>query len=89
MIEHTIQIQNKMGLHARPAARIVKVISKFSSSILFTKDGMTINAKSILGLMSLAAERGSKILMKIEGKDENEALESILDLFQQIFDEDK
>ncbi|MCP4728019.1 MAG: HPr family phosphocarrier protein [bacterium] len=88
MIEHTIQIQNKMGLHARPAARMVKITSKFSSRILFTKDGMTINAKSILGVMSLAAERGSKILIKIDGDDEKEALDRILELFQQIYDDD-
>ena len=88
MIEDTIQIQNQTGLHARPAAKMVKVISKYSSKIEFTKDDMTINAKSILGLMSLAAERGSKIHIRIHGEDEKEAMESILNLFKQFHDEE-
>ncbi len=88
MVEKNIQIMNQMGLHARPAAKIVKLTSQFKSQIKATKDGFTINAKSILGLMSLAAERGSIISLHIDGEDEEKAMMAIVNLFEEIFNEE-
>ena len=88
MIEETLQIKNKHGLHARPAAHLVKIAGKFTSEIKIFKDGLEINAKSIMGVMMLAAEPGSEVLVQDDGMDEGEALAEIEDLFEKKFYED-
>ena len=88
-IEKSIQITNKHGLHARPAAHLVKVAGKFQSEIKILKDGLEVNGKSIMGVMMLAAEPGSELLFHIEGVDENEAFNAILELINRNFDEDQ
>ena len=88
MIEKTVMINNKNGLHARPAAQLVKIASKFKSDILLIKDGMEINGKSIMGVMMLAAEVGSSLTVKANGTDEEEALEAIIDLIENNFGEE-
>ena len=88
MIEETIKIQNKYGLHARPAAHLVKVAGQFNSDIKITKDGLEVNGKSIMGVMMLAAEPGSEITFRIEGEDEAEALKSIKELIAMNFHEE-
>ncbi|MDF1545846.1 MAG: HPr family phosphocarrier protein [bacterium] len=77
MITTTVTIINKLGLHARPSAMLVTTASKFKSEIYFTKEGLRVNGKSIMGVMMLAAEHGANLLVEADGPDENEALEAI------------
>ncbi|NWG27822.1 MAG: HPr family phosphocarrier protein [Ignavibacteriaceae bacterium] len=87
MIETTVTIVNKAGLHTRPAATIVKLASKYQSEFFITRQGMHINGKSIIGVMTLAAEYGSEITLSFDGPDEAEAAKEIVDYFNRGFDE--
>ena len=87
MIEQEVTISNRSGLHTRPAATLVKVASRFKSEFFIVKDGFVINGKSIIGVMTLAAEQGSTLVLRFEGEDEQEASSAIIDLFQRGFDE--
>jgi phosphocarrier protein len=87
MIEKTVKIINNAGLHTRPAATIVKLASRFKSDFFLNKDGLHINGKSIIGVMTLAAEKGSEIVLTFDGPDEAEAAEEILNYFNRGFDE--
>ncbi len=88
MIKEIIKITNKHGLHARPAAHLVKVAGKFESEIKIIEDGLEVNGKSIMGVMMLAAEPGSELTFVIDGKDEKEALEAIKELIKNNFYEE-
>jgi phosphocarrier protein HPr len=88
MIEETIKINNKHGLHARPAAQFVKIAGKYTSEIKVIKDGLEVNGKSIMGIMMLAAEPGSEIVISIDGNDEKNAMEALRDLIDNKFYED-
>ncbi|OGF96714.1 MAG: hypothetical protein A3F83_03735 [Candidatus Glassbacteria bacterium RIFCSPLOWO2_12_FULL_58_11] len=88
-LQAEVQIINKLGLHARPAAMLVKTTNKFKSEILIKKNDMEVNAKSILGVMMLAAEFGSLLKLSISGEDAEEALRAVLELFARKFDEDQ
>jgi len=88
MIKELIKITNKHGLHARPAAHLVKVASQFDSEITIIKDGLEINGKSIMGVMMLAAEPGSELEFVVNGSDEKEAFQAILDLIEKNFHEE-
>lgn len=85
--ERTFTIKNKLGLHARAANMVVQTASNFASSITVTKDGIEANAKSIMGLLLLAAGKGSKIVVRAEGKDAQEALKEIGKLIEGKFGE--
>lgn len=87
MIEQTVKIVNKAGLHTRPAATIVKMAAKFKCEFFISKDGLNINAKSIIGVMTLAAEMGSELILTFDGEDEKQASEEIIDYFKRGFDE--
>lgn len=87
MPERTVQIVNKNGLHARPAAEIVKLAAKFQSEILVIKDDLDVNGKSIMGVMMLAAEHGSSITFRAEGPDAEQALDALATLVQNKFGE--
>lgn len=87
MIEKEITIRNKAGLHTRPAAVLVKLAAKFQSEFIIIKDGFEINGKSIIGVMTLAAEQGSTMTVRFEGSDEEEAAKEIIGLFERGFDE--
>ncbi len=87
MIEHTVKIVNKAGLHTRPAATLVKLASKYKCDFYISKDGLSINAKSIIGVMTLAAEMGSELILTFEGADEADASKEIIDYFNRGFDE--
>jgi phosphocarrier protein len=87
MIERVFQIKNRLGLHARPAALFVQEAAKYKSSIVVVKDGLEVNGKSVMGLMLLAAESGSKLTIKADGVDEERALEAIGRIFDRKFDE--
>ncbi len=87
MIERESQIVNQLGLHARPAAQIVKTASAFKSDIEIVKDGMAVNGKSIMGVMMLAAECGSMIMFRANGEDEAAAVEALAALVGRGFGE--
>src|SRR5688500_7280505 len=81
-------VSNKLGVHARPAAMFVKIANKFDSEIFVEKDGETVNGKSIMGLMMLAAGPGSKLRVTANGHDASQALNEIEALMKRKFDED-
>ncbi len=87
MIEKELRIENKLGLHARAAAQIVKSASAFTSKITLIKDGLEVDGKSIMGIMMLAAAKGSSVLVQVEGADENGALAELERLFLDNFGE--
>lgn len=87
MIERIITIKNRAGLHTRPAAALVKTAARFKAEFLIEKDSMEINGKSIIGVMTLAAECGSYLTLRFSGPDEEEASSAIVDLFERGFDE--
>ena len=88
MIKKTIIIENKLGMHARPATMIVKAASKFRSDFRIRKDDAEINGKSIMGVMTLAAEYGSSLELIADGVDEEFLIEEITALFASKFDEE-
>ena len=88
MIQKELTINNKHGLHARPAAQFVKTSNAYRSEIWVEKDDERINGKSIMGLMMLAAGQGSRILVMAEGDDEAEAMSALETLVSGGFDED-
>lgn len=87
MIERIITIRNRAGLHTRPAAALVKTAARFKSEFLILKDAFEINGKSIIGVMTLAAEQGSQLTLKFSGPDEEDAAAAVVDLFERGFDE--
>lgn len=87
MKEQKVVIQNKLGLHARAAAAFSKQASEFHSDVMVVKDRMEANGKSIMELLTLAAVKGSSIVIKTKGKDESQAIEALADLVNQRFGE--
>jgi phosphocarrier protein HPr len=87
MIETTVTIKNRAGVHTRPAAALVKTAARFRSEFTICKDGMEINGKSIIGVMTLAAEQGSELMLRFEGQDEEQAKDAVVGLFERGFDE--
>ena len=88
MIERKIEIINRLGLHARAAAKFVHLAGSFSSKIIVDRDGEEVDAKSILGLLLLAAAQGTKVLIRCDGDDESEALEALARLVGDRFEEE-
>ena len=88
MLEGIFTIRNRLGLHARAAAMFVKSAAKFNSHVLMEKDGMQVNGKSIMGLLMLACPLGSKIILKIEGEDEEKAFRELGGLINNGFNEE-
>lgn len=89
MIEQTTTICNKLGLHARAASKLANTANQFGSQIKVSCNGKTIDAKSIMSLMLLAACKGTEITVFADGKDENNALEAVIALIDNRFDEDE
>ena len=87
MAERSVQIVNKNGLHARPAAEIVKAASKFNADITITRDDLEVNGKSIMGVMMLAAECGSSLVLRAEGVDAEAAVDALAALIANKFGE--
>ena len=77
MIERAVVLASKHGLHARPAADLVRLAGKFRSDVKLTKEDITVDAKSIMGVMMLAAECGSELVLTVEGPDEEEAMDAV------------
>ena len=88
MIQEKIKIKNKLGIHARPATLIAQEAGKFKSEIFIAKDGIEVNAKSIMGIMMIAAEQGSVLILSVKGEDEQEAAKAIKNIFNKIFEEE-
>ncbi len=89
MYEKKSKIMNSLGIHARPASMLVKLASKFESKIELEKDNIDVNAKSIMGVLMLASEKGQEIIVRARGKDEKMAVESIIELIEKRkFDEE-
>lgn len=78
MIRKSTKIVNKLGLHARPSALLVSTAAKFQSEVFFTKDGLRVNGKSIMGVMMLAAEVGAELEIEVDGPDEAAALDALM-----------
>ena len=87
-VEKTLTIQNKLGLHARAAAELVKVTSDFRSGVTINKDGLQVNGKSIMGIMMLAASKGTKVTVTAEGPDAVECMAAVEKIFNDKFGED-
>lgn len=87
MLEQDIVISNKLGLHARASAKLVQLVSGFRSTVMISCRGREINAKSIMGLMLLAAGIGTPIRLRVDGEDEAAAMSAVVDLFNRKFDE--
>jgi phosphocarrier protein len=87
MIEREVTIRNRAGLHTRPAASLVKLAAKYKAEFFIDKEGFEINGKSIIGVMTLAADQGSKLLLRFTGEDEEAMSDAIVELFEQGFGE--
>ncbi|HWN82796.1 MAG TPA: HPr family phosphocarrier protein [Candidatus Udaeobacter sp.] len=83
-----VEIKNRQGLHARPAGYLVKEAARFKSDVFVSKNGLEVNAKSIMGVMMLAAEVGSEITIRAEGPDAEEALAALVALVDSRFHEE-
>jgi phosphocarrier protein HPr len=84
----TFTIRNRLGLHARAAALLVKTANRFVSEVTLEKDGVEVNGKSIMGILMLAASKGSKITLKVNGKDSNQAIQVLGKLIEDRFGEE-
>jgi phosphocarrier protein len=89
MIEKTVMIKNKLGLHARAAVKLVNLANRFESSVKIEKDGSEIDGKSILGILTLAATQGSEIKLRVSGRDEAKAAEALIGLINDRFQEEE
>ena len=87
MAEATLDVINKLGLHARAASKLTTLCGSFNCTIEFSKDGQKANGKSIMALMLLAAGKGSQLQVRCEGKDEQQALAAVTELFANRFGE--
>ena len=87
-VEKTVDIVNKLGLHARAAAKLVTLASKFESDVRVRKDGREVSGKSIMGVMMLAAAKGSQVTLIAEGEDAAQALEELAQLIADRFGEE-
>jgi phosphocarrier protein len=88
MPQRDVEIVNKLGLHARPSAKLTQLASRFSSDVHLSKNGRRINAKSIMGVMMLAAAKGSTVTLETEGQDADAALDALAELIASGFGEE-
>lgn len=88
MTERTVRIVNALGLHARAAAKLVHAAGKYQSQVTLLKDGEEADAKSILGILLLAAAQGTEVVVRTEGDDEQEALDDVVRLIEDRFGEE-
>ncbi len=88
MLEQELTVSNRLGLHARATAKLVQVLSGFRANATLVAKGREVNAKSIMGVMLLAAAQGTPVTVRVDGEDEAAALEAVTALFERRFDED-
>ncbi len=86
-IERMVEVVNLLGFHARPAAEFVQLAESFGCEIWLEKDGLEVNAKSIMGVLMLAAEKGSRLMIRAQGDDAEEALRVLVELVARGFEE--
>ncbi|HLT43943.1 MAG TPA: HPr family phosphocarrier protein [Luteimonas sp.] len=89
MIERELLVSNRLGLHARATAKLVQLLSGYRCNATLSARGRDVNAKSIMGVMLLAAGNGTPVLLRVEGEDEAAAAEAVAALFERRFDEDE
>ncbi len=87
MVYDSVEISNEFGIHARPASLLVKLILKYKSNVTFIKDSTKADGRSIMSIMMLAAGKGDKIKIEVDGDDEQEALQKIIELINNKFNE--
>ena len=88
MIERELLVANRLGLHARATAKLVQLLSAYRSNATLSAKGREVNAKSIMGVMLLAAGQGTTVVVRVDGEDEAQALQALVELFERRFDED-
>ena len=88
MLERELTVSNRLGLHARATAKLVQVLSAYRCNATLSAKGREVNAKSIMGVMLLAAGQGTPVTVRVDGEDEAEALEAVAALFERRFDEE-
>ena len=89
MIERELTVSNRLGLHARATAKLVQLLSGYDCNATLVAKGREVNAKSIMGVMLLAAGKGTPVLLRVDGDDEQDAAEAVAGLFERRFDEDQ
>ena len=89
MLQQEVEIVNKLGLHARASAKLTQVAGQFGSDVWLSRNGRRVNAKSIMGVMMLAAAKGSTVVIETEGADETEALQALVQLVANRFGEEE
>ena len=87
MLQREVEIVNKLGLHARASAKLTQTAGQFKSNVWVSRNGRRVNAKSIMGVMMLAAGKGSKVVIETEGPDESDAMDAIVTLIGDYFGE--
>ncbi|MFO1494337.1 MAG: HPr family phosphocarrier protein [Lysobacterales bacterium] len=87
MVEQEIVVSNRLGLHARAAAKLVQLVGRYSAKVMLLCRGREVNAQSILGVMMLAAGKGTSLVIRADGADEGDALAAVVELFNRRFDE--
>jgi phosphocarrier protein len=88
MQQRDVEIVNKLGLHARPSAKLTQLASSFASQVFMARNGRRVNAKSIMGVMMLAAAKGSTVTLETDGTDEAEALAALAEMIESGFGEE-
>ena len=88
MLERELTVSNRLGLHARATAKLVQVLSGYRCNATLSAKGREVNAKSIMGVMLLAAGQGTPVTVRVQGEDEADAMAAVVDLFERRFDED-
>ncbi|MCG7874196.1 MAG: HPr family phosphocarrier protein [Candidatus Thiodiazotropha lotti] len=89
MLQQEVEIINKLGLHARAAAKLVSCANSYESDVFLKRNGQRVNGKSIMGVMMLAANKGSMLKLEIEGRDEDQAMEALIVLINDRFGEEQ
>ena len=89
MLEKEVQITNKLGLHARASAKLTQIAARFQSEVWVSRNGRRVNGKSIMGVMMLAAAKGTSITVDVEGEDEAAAMTAIVELIEDKFGEEE
>ena len=87
MLNREVEITNKLGLHARASAKFTQLAGQFKSDVFLARNGRKVNAKSIMGVMMLAASKGSRVAIEVVGSDENEAMQALVQLIEDKFGE--
>jgi len=89
MLQREVEIVNRLGLHARASAKLTQIAGQFESDVWVSRNGRRVNAKSIMGVMMLAAAQGTKIILETNGADEEQAMQAVSQLIARRFDEDE